>query len=290
MKHQVATLFLCAATVAAQAQQQAPQEQVSTLASPAETAAHPPEGVTTEQHPLKLAFIARAGATPAQFRPSRNMPEIVHEDLIRGATEPGKAPGKASQLIGYMPKLKVLPCEKGCEGKDYERAVAEFIKGYRGDARHFQERGEMIVQVRWFHVRPFYMRSLPYSADVFGVSFILEGKLVSLGRDSGAGISVKAHQLAHEIGGRLAVELAFTLGMGVQPSYVAPRTRLEGSFAGKVLATTQAIDGVLGVDDVRPRIEPATQAHAALLPAIDGIHPGEIAPITETAYIKSLMF
>lgn len=283
-------MLLCSAVAAAQAQQQDQQEQAPQQASPAASAAGLPDGVTTEQHPLKQAFIARSSWAPALFRPNENMPEIVHEDLIRGATEAGKAPGKISQMAGYLPRLKVLPCEKGCEGKDYERAVAEFIKGYRGNGKHFTERGEMIVQVRWFHARPFYMRSLPYSADLFGVSFILEGKLVSLGRDSGAGVSVKAHELARDIGARLAFELAFTLGMGVQPSYVAPSARVQGGFAGKVIATDQAIDGVLGIEDVHPRIEPATEAHAALLPAIDGIRPGEIAPITETIYIKSLMF
>jgi len=36
---------------------------------------------------------------------------------------------------------------------------------YRGDGKYFQERGEMVVQVRWFNVRPWYMKSVPYSAD-----------------------------------------------------------------------------------------------------------------------------
>ena len=56
------------------------------------------------------------------------------------------------------------------------------------------------------------MRKLPYGADVFGVSFLLEGKLVSLGKKSGVGVSVSSYELAREIGARLATELAFTLG------------------------------------------------------------------------------
>jgi hypothetical protein len=44
------------------------------------------------------------------------------------------------------------------------------------------------------------------------------------------------------------------------------------------------------VDDVHSRIEPATEAQANLMPAIDGIAPGEIAPLTEMHYIDTIMF
>lgn len=247
-----------------------------------------PEGVTTEKNPVKQEFLAKASSKPALFRPSENMPEIVNEDLLRSMSETGKASGKVSQFIGYMPKLKVLPCAKGCEGKDYERTVTEFIKGYRGDGKHFQEREEIIVQVRWFNVRPFLMRQLPYSSDLFGVSFILEGKLISLGKKSGVGVSVSAHELARDIGARLAMELAYTLGMGVKPTFLLPMGK-EG-LGGAIMATGAAVDGMLGVEDVRSRIEPATEANNNLLPAIDGIKPGEIEPITEMSYLNSLLF
>lgn len=250
-----------------------------------------PDGVITEKNPLKMAVMAKAGSTPAYFRPSPNMPDIVNEDVLRGMSETGKAPDKASQLIGYMPKLKVLPCAKGCEGRDYERAVAAFVKGYRGDGKYFKERGEMVVQVRWFNVRPWYMKSVPYSADVFGVSFILEGKLVSLGKKSGVGTHITADDLARDIGARMAAELAYTLGMGVRPPLLAPMEKgaLHG-MGDAVMATGAKVDGALGVEDVRSRIEPATEANANLLPAIDGIKPGEIEPISEMRYLSSILF
>jgi hypothetical protein len=264
---------------------------VSATALTASDAPALPEGVVTEKNPLKLAMMAKSGAKPAVFRPSPNMPEIVNEDILRGMSESGKAPANVPQFIGYMPKLKVLPCAKGCEGKDYDRAVAAFIKGYRGDGKHFQERGEMVVQVRWFNVRPWYMKSVPYSADTFGVSFILEGKLISLGKKSGVGTKITAGDLANDIGARLATELAYTLGMGVRSPFLVPLSKdaLHG-MGDAVMATGAKVDGMMGVEDVRSRIEPATDANANLLPAIDGIKPGEVAPISETRYLSSLMF
>lgn len=248
------------------------------------------EAIVTETNPLKLEFLAKAKTQAAVFRPSPNLPEIVNEDLIRGMSESGETKtGKGSQFIGYMPKLKVLPCAKGCEGKDYDTAVAEFIKGYRGNKKLFEERGEMIVQVRWFNVRPFLMRSLPYTADVFGVSFMLEGKVISLGKSSGPGTSVTARDLANVLGGRLAMELAYTLGMGAKPSFLQRGIVSGEGFGGGVIAVGKTLDNLTGVEDVRPRIEPATEAHANLLPAVDGILPNEVEPITEMRYLNLML-
>lgn len=262
-------------------------------AAPAAAAGGPgalPEGVTTETNPLKQAFLAKAKSKPALFRPSANMPEVVNEDVLRGMSESGKPAGNASAVIGYMPKLVVLPCAKGCEGADYERAVKAFAKGYRGNGKHFQERGELIVQVRWYNTRPFLQRQLPYGSDLFGVSFMLEGKVVSLGMKSGVGKSISSYELATDLGARLATELAFTLGMGAKPTFLLPGINPGEGFAGKVLSSGAAVDGMLGVEDVRSRIEPATDAHASLLPAIDGIKPSELEPIAQMFYLNSLMF
>lgn len=270
-------------------------ESAAAVAPAADVASKPdsaglPEGVTTEKNPLKQAFLAKAKSQPALFRPSPNMPEVVNEDLLRGMSESGKAAGKSSQFIGYMPKLVVLPCAKGCEGRDYERAVKEFIKGYRGDGKYFQERGEMIVQVRWYNTRPFLQRQLPYGSDLFGVSFMLEGKVVSLGKKSGVGKSISSYELASDIGARLAMELAYTMGMGVKPTFLLPGIGRDDGLAGKVMGAGAAVDGMLGVEDIRSRIEPATEANANLMPAIDGIKPGEIAPIAQMYYLNSLLF
>jgi hypothetical protein len=255
-------------------------------------AAQLPMGVTTEQNPLKVAFMAKATYKPALFRPNQNMPEIVNEDLLRGYAENGKAAGRnVSNLIGYMPKLKVIPCQVECSGADYERAVAEFIKGYEGDGANFQYRGEMPVQVRWFKSRGFLQTLVPYGSDEFGISFMLEGKVISLGKAGSAGGNMKAHSLAYDIGAKLGFELAYTLGMGVKPSYLSDTNNITNGVAGAIMTTGTAVDGILGVDDVRPRVEPATEANSRnLLPAIDGIQPNEVLPIAETRYINTLLF
>jgi hypothetical protein len=134
------------------------------------------------------------------------------------------------------------------------------------------------------------MRSLPYGADAFGISFLLEGKLVSLGKRSLVGASVKAHELARDIGARMAFELAVTLGIGAKPSYLSSTNNAGIGFRGSVGAASAAITGVLGAEDVRSRIEPGTEAHAHLMPAIDGIAPGEIAPLAEMHYIDTILF
>ncbi|MEM5386807.1 hypothetical protein VSR68_24910 [Paraburkholderia phymatum] len=252
-----------------------------------------PPGVVTETNPLKVAFMAKSKAQPALFRPNQNMPEITNEDLIRGYAENGEASGRnVSSVIGYMPKLKVLPCPVDCQGSDYEKAVAAFINGFEGEGNHFKPRGEMIVQVRWFHQRPWYQRGLPYGADDFGVKFMLEGKVISLGKATmvGGKGSIDSADLAHDIGARMAVELAFTLGMGVKPTYLDTSNNLGKGLVGTLSTVNTTIGSVLGAEDVRPRVEPATDASVNLLPAIDGIQPNEIAPITEPHFINSILF
>lgn len=259
-------------------------------AVPADKGVAMPEGVTTEQNPQKQQFIEKAASKAALFRPSDNMPEVVNADVIRGMAETGKQASGGSQFIGYLPKLKVLPCAEGCEGADYDRAVKEFVDAF-SNRKHFKERGEMIVQVRWFNQRPFLQRQLPYGADIFGVSFLLEGKLVSLGKKSGVGTSIKARELAKDLGSRLGMELAFTLGMGVRPTFLDPMN--EGAAAGMangIMAAGTAVDGALGVENVRSRIEPATAENSKGLLGIDGIEPGEVAPIDKMQYINSLTF
>lgn len=247
-----------------------------------------PEGVVTTTHPLKLAFLTQSNSQPTVYRPNRNMPEIVNEDVMRGMREAGESPGGFSEFVGHLPKLTVLPCEKGCAGEDYEKTVAHFLRSYRGERKHFVERGEMIVQVRWFNRRGYMARQLPYGADTFGISFLYEGKLVSLGRSAGVGSDKPAERLAEEMGARLAVELAFTVGMGAKPLFVTKTTPNE--LVQGFMDASRAVNGMLGAEDVRSRIDPATlEAHKHLMPAIDGIEPGEVAPITETKFVYTIM-
>lgn len=301
MKTYLVCLMMSLAVMSASARDVSADVADGAVVVPAVTAGDPadakqlPADVVTEQNPLKTGFMAKATAAPALFRPNPSMPEVVNEDLLRGMVDTGKvpsaAPRKASTIIGYIPKLKVLPCAKGCSGSDYDRAVKEFVTAFRGDSKLYAERGEMIVQVRWFNVRPFLMRQMPYSSDLFGISFVLEGKLVSLGMKSGAGISVSAHELASDMGARLAMELEFSLGMGVKPTFLTATNDAGVGVTGAVMSTGAAINGLMGIEDVRSRIEPVTMDQArALLPAIDGINPGEVAQIDKMRYLNTLMF
>jgi len=254
--------------------------------APAAPATDLPAGIVTEQNPLKLAALEESKLERAVFRPGPNMPEITNEDLLRGQLKPGEKPANVSGVVGYLPKLRVLPCEKGCEGKDYERAVAAFVKGYRGEAGLFRERGEMVVQVRWFNYRPFLMRGLPYGADYFGVSFVMEGKLVSIGRSTGVGSHSTAVDVAGTLGARFGFDMAFTLGMGARPTFLNP---LRSEVLQAASNGITAVQGVLGGEDTRSRVEPASLAQATLLPPIDGILPGEVRAITAPYLAQSLL-
>lgn len=255
-----------------------------------------PDGVVTESHSLKRALITEKSSL-ALFRPNPNMPEITHEGFLRGMTEtnsePDRAAGQAKsskgQVLGYMPKLKVLPCAVGCTGRKYDEAVSEFIKGYRG-AGAFQERGELIVQVRWFNVRSTLMSVLPYSSDRFGVSMMLEGKLVSFGLSSGVRNPADAAELANDLGARLATDLAFTMGLGKRSTLLHPyNSEALGGVPDKLVRTSRAVKSFLGDDDVSPRMEPATAAHQHLMPAIDGILPGEVNPVQDMILTETLI-
>lgn len=294
MKYIVGFIF-CALTLSAVAQNGS--DPVATVNSPAAlTKMTLPDGVVTESHPLKRALITEKSSL-ALFRPNPNMPEVTHEGFLRGMTEANSAPDRAAgtaksskaTMLGYMPKLKVLPCAVGCKGSKYDEAVSEFIKGYRG-AGVFQERGELIVQVRWFNVRPFLMRQMPYSADQFGVSMMLEGKLLSFGLSSGVGVSVDAAELASELGARLAADLAFTMGLGKRSTLLNPyNSQVLGGVPDAIIRTSKSVKAFLGDDDMSSRMEPATEAHQHLLPAIDGIQPGEVNPITEVIRTDTLL-
>jgi hypothetical protein len=245
-----------------------------------------PEGVTSEQNPLKVLYLQKRGLVPAVYRPNPSMPEIVNQTLLEGMAATGKQPDSMSLFFGYKPKLKVLPCAKGCEGREYEKSVKAFISGFDADKKHWKERGELIVQVRWFNARPFFQRSLPYGADQFGVSYMLEGKVISIGKSSGVGTSIRAHELASRVGSRIVQDLVLSLALGAKPLSLLPEGRDKG-FAAKFMNASASFEDKLGVDDIRPRIEPATEAHAVLLPAIDGIAPNEVAPLDQMYYLNS---
>lgn len=94
------------------------------------------------------------------------------------------------------------------------------------------------------------------------------------------------------MGARLASELVYAVGMDVKPTYLYLQ-RDAGTLAdaAKALSTgITAFYSALGTEDVRSRVKPATEANNNWLPAIDGILPGEIAPITEIKYFNGLVY
>lgn len=274
-------------------------EQSSTASAPA-TLTHSaiasialPDGVMTDPNPLKQKYLAQTTLEKMLFRPSINMPEITNKGYIDGLVDSETATASPDAFIGYIPKLKVLPCAKGCEGDDYEEAVKSLKEGYhskkdKGKGQVLKERGELIVQVRWFNRRTFLGRQVPLSADWFGVSFLLEGKLISIGRVANSSVD----DIAEIVGSRLVSELVLAVGMGVKPSYLHLK-RDPGTLAdaAKALRTgITAFNSVFGTENVRSRVEPATEANNNLLPAIDGILPGEIEPITEIKYFNGFVY
>jgi len=56
------------------------------------------------------------------------------------------------------------------------------------------------------------------------------------------------------------------------------------------MTATQALRTAAGAPDVRSRIEPATEAQAYLMPAVDGIKLGEIEPVTEMHYLNNALY
>ena len=119
---------------------------------------------------------------------------------------------------------------------------------------------------------------------------MLEGKVISLGKATVLGGSGTAKDLASDVGARIAGELAFTLGVGAKPTYLSKTNNIGDGIAGGISAAGAKLDSAMGGADVRARIEPATEANLNLLPAIDGIQPNEVEPITETRYINTLLF
>jgi len=143
--------------------------------------------------------------------------------------------------------------------------VKELLSAFETDSKNWKERGEMIVQVRWFNVRPFLQRQLPYGADQFGVSYMLEGKVISLCKSTGVGKSISASELASSVSSRMVNDLMLSLALGTKSLSLLPEGHDEG-MAAKFMNAAAAFNDALGDDDVRPRIEPATEAHSVLLP------------------------
>lgn len=248
-----------------------------------------PPGVITEQNPLKLAVIdSKKWARKAYYRPNENMPDLINEDLLRGMLPAGKSTEQArSEVVGYLPRLVVLPCSDGCSGSAYDNAVDALKKGFRGETPNIVERGEMIVRISHLHHRSILANFVPTFNDSISVQFVLQGRLVTLSR---AGIAAAAHgsggnttDMAEGIGAQIGKSLLLDMGVGVAPVFTVPvlGDGLHKAMTG-VLMVGNAVLRAVGTDTAESTVGPVPDGDVSLLPAIDGIGPNEVEPLTET--------
>jgi hypothetical protein len=248
-----------------------------------------PPGIITEQNPLKLAIIEKQGAKKAYYRPNENMPNLSNEDALRGTLSEGKTETQArSEIIGYMPRLRVTPCPDDCNSSAYDKAVDALVKGYRGTMPNIVEQGEMAVRISHFHHLSFLASMVPTFNESISIQFVLQGRLVTLEKAAIAGSNgASATSMAEQLGALLGIQVLMQLGIGIAPGVTVPaeKTTLHAA-EHSVLKVTGAILNALGTDVERSSVGPVPDGDVSLLPAIDGIGPNEVEPLTETTAIE----
>lgn len=229
-----------------------------------------------------------------KFRPNINLPELVDAQIVNNT--PNLDINKINaqfnnneRLIFTLPRLSIIPCDDGCVGnKDYEKAVQAFIKSYspvKSD-KGVAPRGVMKVKVRWFNQRSYLQKANPlsFAQDVFAIQFPIEGNLVTISSSSfgkSSDINDNIEKVANSF--NIAVVLPITYGlrnsfsMALDPSYDPSVMQKFGDF---VAPTVRGLQKALGQNDYLSRIEPMTPDNP-LLPAIDGIQPGELIKLKE---------
>lgn len=249
-------------------------------ASAPETAASAVEpadsGLTIRNDELSLAYAKKTKASLPDdlvvFRPNPNMPEVTKEFLA------DQLAGKGTATInGYFPALVMLPCAD-CNKSDYKDALAAFSKAYNKPLKNgFKHRGEIRVRIIKAYSKLFIN---PMDHSSFAIEFAFEGKRVVLGERASSRQSLE--DVARSVGETLMMEIAMRAGSGLKPVFLK-ELNMDSSLnqaSMKLSNAMQAIDDVLsGSGDIRPRLEPMTDAHKDLLPAVDGINPNEYRPV-----------
>ncbi|TIC80306.1 hypothetical protein [Crenobacter intestini] len=249
-----------------------------------------PEGAVRTTNPLIVEPLGQFKDIALMvYRQNPNKPEVVSDDFIRGvaSNEDAKKYASGEKIIAYLPTVKILPCAQGCSGEDYEEAANAFKNQFNTFAnpkhesnKNFKPRGEFVVQVSTYKRRSFLERRLPLGEDAFGVSFALEGKLVTL--TMGSGNEGTVDEVAQSLASKLMFDLIQTVGLGIRPWFVQPAKEVQSETA-KVVVT--ALDGVstglskLGYAMGGEYVAPLGPEHSALLPAMDGILPNEVLPV-----------
>ena len=227
-----------------------------------------------------------------RFRPNPNLPELVNAELLTTGSNPD--PEKLNdrlknneQVLFTFPKLQVVPCDDGCIGnKDYDKAIKEFTDRYdamvRGNGVAY--RGEMKVKVRWFNKRSYLesVNPLSLAQDVFAIQFPIEGNLLTISSSS-FGRNSKIEDRVALVGNRFRIAVMLPLSYGLRNGFSAT---LDPAYDPSVMQRTSAfiapgvrgLKSLLGQADYSSRVEPLA-ADNALLPAIDGLRPGEIVAL-----------
>jgi hypothetical protein len=246
-----------------------------------------PPGIITEQNSLKLAIIEQQGAKKAYYRPNESMPDLSNEDALRGRLSSGRTQEQARrELVGYMPRLRIIPCSDNCNSSAYDEAAAALIKGYRGTMPNVAERGEMIVRISHFHHLSFLASMVPTFNESISIQFVLQGRLVTLDK-AAMDNHGSATDMAEQLGALLGTQVLMQLGVGIAPSVTIPASKTAlNSAKHSVLKVGSSILNVVGTDSAHSTIGPVPDGDISLLPAIDGIGPNEIEPLTETTEIE----
>lgn len=248
-----------------------------------------PAGATVRSDEASLAFFTKSKTRiPQDLAVYRDNPSMPHAnaDFLRDQVT-GVA---TTSFFGYLPTPKLTACAEGCDDSAYPRVIQAFLKGYTSYTAKakVEFRGEMPIQVRWFHPKRFFV---PLDSNSFGISFVFEGKLISLGKTTVSNSKTTIDDLAYEMGERLAYEMLFRAGAGLRPQFLTAMD--ENGVLGQAGIAAGAVNGaiksLIGGVDARSRMEPVDPvAHKHLLPAVDGIEPGEVRPIGKMMFIPSV--
>lgn len=267
-------------------QNQEPQETVST----------PAADIRVTSHPKVLESVGGNTAMLLKYRLNENLPEVTNEDLLQGEADKEAVarlkPGAVQ--VGTLPRLKLIPCDEGCDTDTYRKAEQQFLAKYNKavTSGHFTFRGSMTAKVRWFYVKEGLLKKFNMRPDVFAISFPVEGKLLTLSTRL-RGAENNLDSLTSRAAGRFFLMMFSQVGVGVKPT---PLQRLlPGAEAGSLTEFNEATAGIVkavdswaGQEDARSRLEPMTEADNVLLPAFDGILPNEVDPLTEPFFFSDL--
>ena len=256
-----------------------------------EGAPTPSQAIVSTNHP---GVHQKLTATPwriAHFRPNVNMPEVLNADIINNTLSEEKVSDLQRKLslgkeaMWSFPRIRLLPCDNGCAGnKDYEKMAARFLESYNDMVQSGSGgvyRGEMKIKVRWFRKKSLIERVNPlsFAQNAFGISFPIEGNMLTLST-SAFGKDSSIEDCVDSVATKFKIGIIFPVSLGVRnyftvtldPQYDPSLMQKLNSFA---TSPVRGMQNFLGQSDYSSRLEPITDDHIALLPAIDGLQAGD---------------